>query len=174
MAILDDVKISLRISSNAYDTEISDLISACKSDLTISGVTITDDTDTLIKRAINTYVKANFGWDNPDADRLTEAYNMLKTHLALTYDYARFKVLFTVEEADTTAIRQAYVTLTNTEANYDETLQTDENGQAAFYVLKGNNFTYKVEKAGFVSDDDSSNLIDVSANATVDITLTEV
>lgn len=111
MALLDDIKKTLRISNNVLDDEILELIESAKRDLTIAGInllteTITPDPippeeeggeptqpddiivfDSLIKRAITLYVKANFGWDNPDAERLQESYVMLKQHLALSGDY---------------------------------------------------------------------------------------
>ena len=89
MAILADVKVALRISNTAYDTEITDLINAAKADLELSGINPDKilDTDTLIKRVINTYVKANFGWNNPDADRLQKSYDLLKMHLSLSTEY---------------------------------------------------------------------------------------
>ncbi len=87
MSILDDVKVALRISNTAYDSEISDLINAAKSDLALSGVLKVDDTDPLIKRALIVYCKANFGWNNPDAERLQQSYDMLKCHLALSQEY---------------------------------------------------------------------------------------
>lgn len=89
MALLDDVKLALRISSSAFDSEVSDLIAAAQQDLILSGVDPAKvlDTDPLIKRAIVTYVKANFGFDNPDAERLQGAYDMLKAHLTLSVEY---------------------------------------------------------------------------------------
>lgn len=91
MAILDDVKLSLRVTTDAFDIEIQDLIDAARLDLIQSGVSSTkvnDDTDALIKRAITVYVKGNFGYDNPEAERFQESYRMLKIHLALAGDYA--------------------------------------------------------------------------------------
>jgi uncharacterized phage protein (predicted DNA packaging) len=88
--MLEDVKTVLRISNNAYDAEIQDLIEAARADLKLSGILeskVNDDTDPLIKRAITVYVKANFGWNNPDAERLQQSYNMLKIHLALSQEY---------------------------------------------------------------------------------------
>lgn len=88
--MLQAVKISLRISNNAFDPEINDLIDACRADLMLSGVKqekANSDTDPLVKRAIVTYVKAHFGWDNPDAERLATAYMNLKSHLTLAGDY---------------------------------------------------------------------------------------
>jgi uncharacterized phage protein (predicted DNA packaging) len=89
MALLNDVKLSLRISNTAYDTEITDLIAAAAMDLELTGVdgdTI-DSQDLLIKRAIMLYVKANFGYNNPDAERLQKSYDMLKAHLSLSEEY---------------------------------------------------------------------------------------
>lgn len=89
MALLDDAKLALRISSSAFDAEIADLIAAAQQDLILSGVDPEKalEIDPLIKRAVITYVKANFGFDNPDADRLQRAYDMLKMHLTLSTEY---------------------------------------------------------------------------------------
>ena len=85
--MLDSIKLSLRIRNTAFDSEILDLIDAANKDLNIAGVLLKDDYDPLIKRAITLYVKANFGWDNPDAERLQQSYLMLKQHLSLSGDY---------------------------------------------------------------------------------------
>ena len=92
MPILD-IKTALRISTNntAFDSEIADLIDAARADLMLAGILpakANDDNDPLIKRAITVYVKANFGWNNPDAERLQQSYDMLKCHLALSQEYA--------------------------------------------------------------------------------------
>ena len=89
MAILDDVKVALRIaaSNTAFDGEVNDLISAATDDLALAGIISNDNTDPLIKRAIITYCKAHYGYDNPDAERFLESYLMLKRHLALSVDY---------------------------------------------------------------------------------------
>jgi uncharacterized phage protein (predicted DNA packaging) len=90
MAMRDRVKVALRVSHTALDSEIDHLIAAARQDLILSGVTsakANSDTDALVERAIMTYVKANFGYDNPDADRLMMAYDRLKAHLTLAGDY---------------------------------------------------------------------------------------
>lgn len=92
MAILDDVKAALRISSGqtAFDGEIQGLIDAARADLQLSGLLdskANDDEDVLIKRAITVYVKCHFGWDNPDQERLLRAYEMIKNHLTLSAEY---------------------------------------------------------------------------------------
>lgn len=92
--LLDDVKTALRISlsNTSFDSEVSDLIDAGKIDLRLAGVSFDDETDTqpidsIIKRAIITYCKANFGYDNPEADRFNASYISLKQHLSLSTEY---------------------------------------------------------------------------------------
>ncbi len=95
--MLNDVKQALRVKTNAMDTEISDLIEAAKLDLSYSGINVdkkitvdeTEVMDPLIKRAIITYCKANFGYDNPEAERFMESFRMLEIHMALSEDYKR-------------------------------------------------------------------------------------
>ncbi|OUM85692.1 MAG: DNA-packaging protein [Bacillus thermozeamaize] len=92
MALLDDVKLALRISSSAFNSEISDLIAAAKADLKLSGVAaekVEDEMDPLIKRAVITYVKAHFGYDNPEAERFAKSYDLLKAHLTLSQEYTQ-------------------------------------------------------------------------------------
>lgn len=85
--MLEKVKNSLRVSGNAFDIEIADLIEAAKLDLKISGVVKINDDDALIQRAITVYCKANFGYDNAEAERFQNSYDMLKQHLSLAGDY---------------------------------------------------------------------------------------
>ena len=88
--MLEEVKISLRVSHSVLDGEINDLIEAARHDLMLSGVSVLkakDDTDPLIKRAIITYAKANFISDETAAERFLKSYNMLKNHLTLAGDY---------------------------------------------------------------------------------------
>jgi len=90
MAILDDVRSALRMRNTILDGEITDLINGASQDLILSGILgskANDDTDPLIKRAIIIYSKANFGFDNPDAERLQKSYDSLKMSLALSTDY---------------------------------------------------------------------------------------
>lgn len=88
--LLGSVKALLRITSTVFDDEIDDLISSARQDLLLSGVLSSkanSDTDALIKRAIACYVKANFGWENPDYDKFLQSYSMLKQHLTLSQEY---------------------------------------------------------------------------------------
>jgi hypothetical protein len=160
MALIDDIKAVLRITSTAFNTEITDLIASAKADLGLSGVLDDNiiDADALIKRAIITYCKANFGWDNPDADRLMESYNMLKNHLSLSCDYAYYAITFDV------GVR-ATITLG------DEEKETNADGEVVFYSRATNNVTYTVNADGYVSQTDE---IDISADATITLVLLEV
>lgn len=85
--MLNKIKQSLRITHNALDNEIQDLIDAARADLRISGVVKLDETDSLIIRAITVYSKANFGLDNTDSEKYQQSYDSLKTHLALSGEY---------------------------------------------------------------------------------------
>lgn len=85
--MLDKVKLALRVSGTVFDLEIQDLIDAAKLDLQISGVVKVDEEDALIQRAIIVYCKANFGYDNNEAERFQKSYDMLKQHLSLAGDY---------------------------------------------------------------------------------------
>lgn len=85
--MLSKIKKSLRISNIALDDEIQDLIDAAKADLKLAGVVNIDETDPLIIRAVTTYVKANFGYDNPDSIKLQQSYEMLRNHLSMSVEY---------------------------------------------------------------------------------------
>jgi len=96
MALLDDIKKALRVTHTALDSEITDLIEEARQDLIQSGVSSSkanDVTDSLIKRAIRTYCRANFITDIDQAERFQESYNMLKIHLALSGDYTEGDVI---------------------------------------------------------------------------------
>jgi|UPI0003B363AA uncharacterized phage protein (predicted DNA packaging) len=90
MALLDDVKLALRITSSAFDSEISDLIAAARADLIRAGVEPTrvnvDDVP-LVRRAIIVYCKGNFGYDNPEAERFLASYDLMRQELSLSSGY---------------------------------------------------------------------------------------
>ena len=53
----------------------------------MSGITNIKEEDPLIRQAIKTYCKANFGLDNKDSEKYQSSYDMLKQHLSLCGDY---------------------------------------------------------------------------------------
>lgn len=90
--MINDVKRALRISQSntTFDGEVTDLIAAARHDLQLSGVLaskVENDSDPLIKRAIITYARAEFGLANPEAARFKESYESLKAHLTLSQEY---------------------------------------------------------------------------------------
>lgn len=91
MALLDTVKMALRITTEAYDSEITDLIEAAKLDLGIAGVEIPDEIDALVTRAIITYAKMSFGLPE-DFDRLKRSYDEQKAQLSNATGYTNWEV----------------------------------------------------------------------------------
>lgn len=82
----NDVKLWLRISCNATDSEVDQTIRAAVLDLQSGGVVKTDLSDALIQQAVKLYCKANYGYDE-DAPKFSVAYEHLKSALALCGDY---------------------------------------------------------------------------------------
>ena len=93
--IINKVKLALRIVTDAFDTEIEDLIKACLLDLKIAGVneyTIDSVTDALIIRAVCTYCKYHFGDANgvEESDRLKASYDEQKAQLQMATGYTNW------------------------------------------------------------------------------------
>ena len=81
MALLLKVKTALRITTDAFDDELTDLIAAAQIDLQIAVVVIPEELDAIVKRAIVTYCKMNFGLPD-DYDRLKRSYDEQKAQLS--------------------------------------------------------------------------------------------
>lgn len=86
MAMIDDVKIALRITTNAYDTELNTLIDSAKLDMGVAGVVVPSVLDALVTRAVVTYCKMSFGIPE-DYDRLKRAYDEQKAQLVTCTGY---------------------------------------------------------------------------------------
>lgn len=84
--MLEKVKLALRITTNAYDSELNDLIDAAQLDMGIAGVVIPDELDALVSRAIVTYCKIHFG-EPDDYDRLKASYDEQKAQLSMATGY---------------------------------------------------------------------------------------
>jgi hypothetical protein len=87
MALIDTVRKRLRITHNALDDDILDLINAAKTELMIVGITKLEETDPLIIQAISTYCKAEFGLNNPEYEKFRAAFESLRNHLTLVGEY---------------------------------------------------------------------------------------
>lgn len=112
MSLLDDVKVALRVGHDATDSEVEDLIAAAVFDMANKGVSTTwlgtdpmspdfsiVDLDefalpVMAKRAIVTYAKANYGYDNDEAKRFMESYDSMVCSIL----NSRFNAVYETEE----------------------------------------------------------------------------
>lgn len=92
MAILDDVKKSLKITNAANDGDISDVIDACKIDLTLAGIAVVSESDALTKQAIKLYARGYFNYQG-EGERWQKAYSALKDSMGLCGDYNKAVVV---------------------------------------------------------------------------------
>ncbi len=84
--MLEKVKMALRITTDAYNSELNDLIDAAQIDLGIAGVTLPETLDAICTRAIITYCKLHFG-EPDDYDRLKASYDEQKAQLSMATGY---------------------------------------------------------------------------------------
>lgn len=112
VSLLEDVKVALRVEHDATDSEIEDLIAAAVFDIANKGISVTwlgtdpmeptfsvADIDeealpTMAKRAIVTYAKANYGYDNDEAERLMKSYDSILCSLG----NSRFNAVYETDE----------------------------------------------------------------------------
>ncbi len=85
---LEKVKLSMRITTDVFDSELIDLMNAALMDLGIAGadgdgVNITDP---LVLRAVTTYCQMHFGLPD-DYDRLKSSYDEQKAQLSMATGY---------------------------------------------------------------------------------------
>lgn len=78
MALRDEVKVALRVTSPLYDSEVDLLIAAAKADMGRVGVPenmLADNSiDPIAKMAVILYCKAHFGYDNSQSEQFLESY----------------------------------------------------------------------------------------------------
>ena len=87
-ALLTDAKLRLRLHTDAFNSEIEDLLDGAEADLIHRNAIQTDQmeslpVDPLIKRAVLTYVRAYFGTPE-DPERLKADYDEQKATLMMT------------------------------------------------------------------------------------------
>lgn len=89
--MLESCKRAMRIKTNAYDAEITELIAAALADLGLAGVLHTDDDPVppVIRRAVVTYVRLHFGTPD-DYDRLKASYDEQKAQLQTSHLYTSY------------------------------------------------------------------------------------
>lgn len=94
MALLDDVKVACRVTSTAFNGELTDLISSALADMGITDIkadllVATATPEPLIKQAVITYCKMNFGFQRDDYyERLKASYDEQKAQLLMSSVYA--------------------------------------------------------------------------------------
>lgn len=89
MEILAAVKLALRITTDAFDEELSDLIVAALLDMKLAGIQNADTGDPLVKRAVITYCRLNFGQPD-DYDRLKKSYDEQKAQMGMASGYTEW------------------------------------------------------------------------------------
>jgi hypothetical protein len=84
VALLDDIKLSLRVTSESFDAEAQMLVDAALYDMGRAGVNPSlleladgDLANAFVKNAVTCYCKANFGYDNAEAERFQESYHRM-------------------------------------------------------------------------------------------------
>ena len=88
--MLADTKLALRITTTAFDSEITDLLNAAMMDLGVAGVEVGDG-DALVKTACITYVRVHFGQPD-DYDRLKRSYDEQKAQLSMNTGHTSWVV----------------------------------------------------------------------------------
>ena len=79
-------KMALRVTTNAFDSQIGDLLDASAVDLHIAGVEIPEQYGPIVETAKITYVALHFG--EPDNyDKLKASYDEQKAQLATATGY---------------------------------------------------------------------------------------
>lgn len=89
--MLEKVKLALRVVTSAFDDELNDMIAAARYDLGIAGVVIPEEMNELVKRAIITYCKMNFGIPE-DYDQLKRSYDEQKAQMSNATGYTNWEV----------------------------------------------------------------------------------
>lgn len=88
--ILSAVKLALRLTTDAYNAQLNDLIDAALLDLGVAGVESESGTDNkLVRQAVVTYCCLHFG-SPADYDRLKRSYDEQKAQLATCTGYTNW------------------------------------------------------------------------------------
>ena len=84
--MLEKVKVALKITTNDFDSELTDMINAAILDLGLAGIINTLQTDALVIRAICTYCRLN--WGSPaDYDKLKASYDEQNSQMSMSSLY---------------------------------------------------------------------------------------
>ena len=89
--MLAATKLALRIKTDAFDSEITALLTSAMLDLGVAGVVIPDELNVLVQTACITYVRMHFGQPD-DYDRLKRSYDEQKAQLSTCTGYTDWLV----------------------------------------------------------------------------------
>lgn len=89
--LISEAKMANRITTDAYDSEISMLLDAALLDLGVAGVEVPQELDPIVKVAAITYFRLHFGTPD-DFDRLERSYNEQKAQLSTHTGYTNWSV----------------------------------------------------------------------------------
>lgn len=88
-SLIEKAKLAARITTEAFDEQISDLLDTAMLDMGVAGVEVPESADLLISQAAITYFLMHFG--QPDEyDRLKKSYDEQKAQLATCTGYTDF------------------------------------------------------------------------------------
>lgn len=87
-SLLDKTKTALRVTVDAYDSDLTDMIEAAKLDLGIAGVELPATLDAICERAVITYCRVHFSaLSDGEFSRLKASYDEQKAQLATATGY---------------------------------------------------------------------------------------
>lgn len=92
--MLAKVKLALRVTTDAYDTDLQGLIDAAQIDMGIAGVVLPANLDAVCERCVITYCKLHFlGLSDNEWDRLKASYDEQKAQLVTATGYTDWGVV---------------------------------------------------------------------------------
>lgn len=89
--LIAEAKLAKRITTDAFDSQISMLLDAAALDLGLAGVEVPTSLDALVKQAEITYFLMHFG-EVSEYDRLKRSYDEQKAQLATATGYTDWLV----------------------------------------------------------------------------------
>lgn len=89
--LIMQAKKARRITTDAFDDEVSRLLEAAMMDLGVAGVEVPEQLDALVSQAAITYVMANFG-EPENYDRLKASYDEQKAQLSMHTGHTAWEV----------------------------------------------------------------------------------
>jgi hypothetical protein len=89
VALLDSIKLVIRVDGTMLDSDIQETIDACKTDLKLAGILEGKilESDPLILRTIKLFCKSEYSSNENESARFREAYEALRNHLSLSIEY---------------------------------------------------------------------------------------